>query len=93
MTPEVENLDHPQSLSLTVLTFRCEVGEPCPDNPSQAASRAFREPSKQICEGRDPPPIAIHGPKSSDLSNQEKSDFRKLHQNLGHPDPMLWQTT
>jgi hypothetical protein len=64
-----------------------KVGEPCPDNPAQPVCRAFREPSKQICEGWAPPPIDIHGPKFRDLSNQEKTALKKLHQNLGHPNP------
>ena len=62
-------------------------GAPCPDNPAVAARRVSKFGQNEICEGWAPPPIAIHGPKFQNLSEVEKADLRKLHLNLGHPDP------
>ena len=62
-------------------------GAPCPDNPAVAARRVSKFGQNEICEGWAPPPIAIHGPKFRNLSEVEKADLRKLHLNLGHPDP------
>ena len=63
------------------------AGAPCPDNPKAATQSVFKPSSSEICEGWAPPPIAIHGPKFRNLTDQEKADLRKLHLNLGHPDP------
>jgi len=63
------------------------AGAPCPDNPKAAMQSVFKPSNPEICEGWAPPPIAIHGPKFRNLTDQEKADLRKLHLNLGHPDP------
>ena len=52
-----------------------------------AGVRASSVSQKEVCEGWAPPPVALHGPKFRELTSQEKSDLRKLHLNLGHPDP------
>ena len=62
-------------------------GAPCPDNPAVAVRGVSKSGQNEICEGWAPPPIAIHGPKFRNLSEVEKADLRKLHLNLGHPDP------
>eukprot|EP00435_Cladocopium_sp_Y103_P034646 s733_g9.t1 len=63
-------------------------GAPCPDNPGlSVAAGVIKSDPPELCEGWAPPPTAIHGPKFRDLTTQEKSDLRKLHLNLGHPDP------
>ena len=95
MHPAVWSLCRQTNLSQKKILFLLKkIGDPCPDNPTQPVCRAFREPSKQICEGWAPPPIAIHGPKFRDLSNQEKSDLKKLHQKiLVIRTQMFWQNT
>ena len=54
---------------------------------SFAVPRSLQDP--QVCEGWAPPPIALHGPKFRALNPTEKQDLARLHNNLGHPDPIV----
>eukprot|EP00435_Cladocopium_sp_Y103_P040825 s2199_g11.t1 len=66
------------------------VGAPCPVKSAPPAVAPVPSVSQQqVCEGWAPPPIALHGPKFRELSNAEKADLRRLHVNLGHPDPAV----
>ena len=56
-----------------------------PDVPVSSISSMIKAP--KMCEGWEPPPTPLHGPKYRLLSAQEKSDLALLHRNLGHPDP------
>jgi hypothetical protein len=77
----------PQEKPAVPRVARVDAGAPCPDNPHEAVSRVPSLGQHGNCEGWAPPPTAIHGPKYRELSSTEKSDLRKLHVNLGHPDP------
>eukprot|EP00435_Cladocopium_sp_Y103_P041880 s782_g11.t1 len=86
--PEVEPVQEKPSLeNATAFVPSHDDGEPCPDNPKLSNASVPPSVLPEICEGWAPPPTALHGPKFRALSNQEKSDLRKLHVNLGHPDP------
>ena len=62
-------------------------GHPALTKIQEAESHVPRSSQNQVCEGWAPPPVAMHGPKYRELTSEEKTDLRKLHVNLGHPDP------
>ena len=68
----------------------CEAG----NAPGPAASSgAHNDPSisgagSPNLEGWAPPPTPLHGPHFRALSPAEKQELRKLHHNLGHPEPL-----
>ena len=68
----------------------CEAG----NAPGPAASSGtHNDPSNSgtgspNLEGWAPPPTPLHGPHFRALSPAEKQELRKLHHNLGHPEPL-----
>ena len=45
------------------------------------------EPPPTCLEGWAPPPVALHGPAFRNLTNKEKTELIRMHNNLGHPTP------
>ena len=67
-----------------------DVPVPEAGRPDQISSQVAKTSNgDQVCEGWAPPPVALHGPKYRALNAQEKKDLFRVHQNLGHPDPMV----
>ena len=82
-----EHVHAPPERPATPRVAKVDAGAPCPDNPYEAASHVPKFSQHEVCEGWAPPPVAMHGPKYRELNSAEKADLKKLHVNLGHPDP------
>ena len=87
----------PARISLTIFGSHADQG-------SLSIAREMEAPSENRMEGLQektlvmpsteawaPRPIAVSGPAFMALSPQERSDIQRLHQNLGHPNPELFQ--
>ena len=75
----------PDSLPRPVPEARGVIPRPVPKEEAVVRASGFQPPTQ--FDGWAPPPIAIQGPKFRDLEPQERADLKKLHTNLGHPDP------
>ena len=87
----------PAKLSLTVFGSSTE-SPPITTSPIQSQdiqmSNETPSSSVEIPQSRHdpriawgPPPVANHGPGFLNLSPQERSELKRVHHNLGHPDP------
>ena len=84
----------PARLSLTIFG---QKREPSQSSDPRAGNEAIselpgltlgRSPEKDL--GWAPPPIALSGPQFRDLAADEREGIRRLHNNLGHPDPQMF---
>ena len=84
----------PARLSLTIFG---QKREPSQSSNPRAGNEAIselpgltlgRSPEKDL--GWAPPPIALSGPQFRDLAADEREGIRRLHNNLGHPDPQMF---
>ena len=84
----------PARLSLTIFG---QKKEPSQSSDPRAGNGAIselpgltlgRSPEKDL--GWAPPPIALSGPQFRDLATDEREGIRRLHNNLGHPDPQMF---
>eukprot|EP00435_Cladocopium_sp_Y103_P032161 s399_g8.t1 len=72
--------------------FGSEPHEPLSHSvPNERPESSIAQLGSQLEEGWPPKIIPTHGPAFRSLSAQQQADLKRLHHNLGHPDPARFQ--